>query len=186
MSNGINEISGVSTITPHPIVQMCWVVDDMDAAALQWVKTMGAGPFFRIPHIQLDELTYRGKPAQLDQSSAVGQWGAVQVELFQQHCNNPSGAREMYAPGQTGIQHLTWFAPDIEAETQRLNALGFETVMTCRLPAIGGMRLAWYDTRKVLGAMAEVYEDCDLMRKFYQRVAKAAEGWNGENPVRSL
>jgi len=47
--------------------------------------------------------------------------------------------------------------------------------MTCRLPAIGGMRLAWYDTRKVVGAMVEVYEDCDLMRKFSRRVAKAAE-----------
>jgi hypothetical protein len=175
----------IDKITLHPIVQMCWVVDDMDAAALQWVNMMGAA-LSSYPTYQLDELTYRGKPGQLDQSSAVGQWGAVQVELFQQHCNNPSGAREMYAPGQTGIQHLTWFAPDIEAETQRLNALGFETVMTCRLPAIGGMRLAWYDTRKVLGAMVEVYEDCDLMRKFYQRVAKAAEGWTGENPVRSL
>lgn len=176
----------IEKITSSPIVQMCWVVDDMEAAALQWVKMMGAGPFFRIPHIQLDELTYRGKPAKLDQSSAVGQWGAIQVELFQQHCQNPSGAREMFAPEQTGIQHLTWFAADIDAETRRLNGLGFETVMTCRLPAIGGMRLAWYDTRKVLGAMVEVYEDCDLMRKFYRRVAKAAEGWTGEQPVRSL
>ena len=176
----------IEKITPHPIVQMCWVVDDMDAAALQWVKMMGAGPFFRVPHIQLDELTYRGKPAKLDQSSAVGQWGTVQVELFQQHCQNPSGAREMFAPGQTGVQHLTWFADDLDAETRRLNAMGFDTVMTCRLPAIGGMRLAWYDTRKVVGAMVEVYEDCDLMRKFYQRVATAAEGWNGENPIRSL
>ena len=52
----------IDKVTPHPIVQMCWVVDDMEAAALQWVKIMGAGPFFRIPHIQLDELTYRGKP----------------------------------------------------------------------------------------------------------------------------
>jgi hypothetical protein len=176
----------ISEFTPYPIVQMCWVVDDMEAAALQWVKMMGAGPFFRIPHIQLDELTYRGKPAKLDQSSAVGQWGAIQVELFQQHCHNPSGAREMFAPGQTGIQHLTWFAADMDAETRRLNGLGFETVMTCRLPAVGGMRLAWYDTRKVVGAMVEVYEDCDLMRKFYRRVAKAAEGWTGEQPVRSL
>jgi len=179
-------MKGLETITPHPIVQMCWVVDDMEAAALQWVKTMGAGPFFLLPHIQLDNLTYRGKPAQLDQSSAVGQWGTVQVELFQQHCSNPSGAREMFAPGQTGLQHITWFVDDIDAETRRLNALGFDTVMTCRLPAVGGLRLAWYDTRKVFGAMVEVYEEGDLMRRFYKRVARAAEGWNGENPVRSL
>ena len=179
-------MKGLETITPHPIVQMCWVVDDMEAVALQWVKTMGAGPFFLLPHIQLDDLTYRGKPATLDQSSAVGQWGTVQVELFQQHCNNPSGAREMFAPGQTGLQHITWFVDDIDAETRRLNALGFDTVMTCRLPAVGELRLAWYDTRKVFGAMVEVYEEGDLMRRFYSRVARAAEGWNGENPVRSL
>lgn len=176
----------VDSITPYPIVQMCWVVDDIDAAAARWVQTMGAGPFFRIPHIRLDELTYRGKPATLDQSSAVGQWGAVQVELFQQHCDSPSGAREMFAAGQSGIQHLTWFASDLDAETRRLNAMGFDTVMTCRLPTVGGMRLAWYDTRRVLGAMVEVYEESDLMRRFYRRVARAAEAWSGQDPIRSL
>jgi hypothetical protein len=62
----------------------------------------------------------------------------------------------------------------------------FNTVMTCRLPAIGGMRLAWYDTRAVLAVMVEVYEETDLMRRFYRRVAKTAEGWTGENPLRSL
>jgi hypothetical protein len=31
-----------------------------------------------------------------------------------------------------------------------------------------------------------VYEDCDLMRRFYRRVAKAADGWAGGDPVRSL
>ena len=170
----------------HPIVQMCWVVDDMESAAQQWAATMGAGPFFLIPHMQLDELTYRGKPATLYQSSAVGQWGTLQVELFQQHCNNPSGAREMYAPGETGVQHLTWFADDLDAETRRMQALGFEMVMTCRLPAVGGMRLAWFDTRKLLGAMVEVYEESDLMRRFYHRVARTADGWKGEDPVRSL
>jgi hypothetical protein len=179
-------IEKIATVTPHPIVQMCWVVDDMEAAARQWVNLTGAGPFFLLPHIQLDELTYRGKPAKLDQSSAVGQWGTVQVELFLQHCQNPSGAREMFAAGQTGVQHLTWFAQDLDAETRRLNEMGFDTVMTCRLPAIGGMRLAWYDARKVLGAMVEVYEDCEPMRKFYRRIAKAADGWNGEHPIRSL
>ena len=85
----------LATITLQRFVQMCWVVGDMEASAQQWVETMGAEPFFLVPHIQLDEPTYRGKPATLDQSSAVGQWGTLQVELFQQHCNNPSGEREM-------------------------------------------------------------------------------------------
>jgi hypothetical protein len=31
----------LATITPQPIVQMCWAVDDMEASAQQWVETMG-------------------------------------------------------------------------------------------------------------------------------------------------
>jgi len=85
-----------------------------------------------------------------------------------------------------GLRFVTRAVDDIDAETRRLNALGFDTVMTCRLPAVGGLRLAWYDTRKVFGAMVEVYEEGDLMRRFYSRVARAAENWHGENPVRSL
>jgi len=49
-----------------------------------------------------------------------------------------------------------------------------------------GMCFAWFDTRAVLGARVEVYEESDLMRCFNRRVAQAAEGWSGENPIRSL
>jgi hypothetical protein len=52
-------IGTIEAIAAHPIVQMCWVVDDMESAALRWIETVGAGPFFLVPHIQLDDLTYR-------------------------------------------------------------------------------------------------------------------------------
>lgn len=178
--------TAAAQLARQPIVQVCWVVPDLRRAALQWAEALGAGPFFEASHIQLDDLTYRGAPARLDQSSALGQWGTLQVELFQQHCDNPSGAREMFAPGQSGIHHLTWFAPDIEAEIARLNQLGMATVMTCRLRAAGGMRLAWLDARHLLGTMVEVYEESDLQRRFYRRVARAAEGWDGRDPLRPL
>jgi len=179
-------IKGIETLTSHPIIQMCWVVDDLEEAAMQWVKMMGTGPFFFIPHLQYDDLTYRGKPATLDQSSAVCQWGTIQVELFQQHCQSPSGVRDMWSPGQSCIQHLTWWANDLDAETRRLEGLGFPTVMTCRLPSVSGMRMAWFDTRPLLGTMVEVYEESEVVRDFYRRVAQAAETWNGDDPIRPL
>src|SRR5215831_4825997 len=89
----------IGTITPYPIVQMCWVVDDMDTAALQWVKTVGAGPFFRIPQIQIDELTYRGKAATLDQSSAVCAGAAPEIQRAGEHrnrCPDPCGDRKLH------------------------------------------------------------------------------------------
>lgn len=67
----------LATITPQPIVRMCWVVDDMEASAQQWVGAMRAGPFCLVSHIQLSGLTYRGKPAKLDQASSVGQRGTT-------------------------------------------------------------------------------------------------------------
>jgi hypothetical protein len=184
----VNEavLNAAAGLARHPIVQICWVVPDIRKAVAQWTGALGAGPFFHARHIQLDDVTYRGQPSRLDQSSALGQWGTIQLELFEQHCGNPSGARDMFAPGESGVHHLTWFAPDLDAELARLNALGIETAMTCRLRAADGMRLAWLDARHVLGTMVEVYEESDLQRRFYRRVARAAEGWNGDLPLRPL
>lgn len=173
-------------ISPHPLVQVCWAVPDIAEAAQRFAQTTGAGPFFLSPHIAYADLTYRGRPATLDQSSAFGQSGDLQIELLQQHCDSPSGVRDMYAPGESGIQHMTWFAPDLDAEIDRMNSLGFDTVMTASVPVMQGMRLAWFDTRDPLGVMVEVYEDTDLMRRFYARIRKAAEGWDGSDPLRGL
>jgi hypothetical protein len=165
---------------------MCWVVDDLDTAVEHWVSTMGAGPFHLAAHIGFDELTYRGEPAELDQSSALGQWGDIQVELLVQHCSNPSGVTDMGGAQHTGVQHMTWFADDIVAEGRRLQGLGFDEVMTARLPVMGGMRIAWYDARPLLGCMVEVYEESPLMRRFYRRIAGAAADWDGSEPLRRL
>ena len=179
------ELAG--TIAGGPIVQICWQVDDIATSVDRWVRTTGAGPFFLAGHIAFDELTYRGRPATLDQSSAIGQWGGLQVELFHQHCGSPSGAVETAsADGSPSLQHVTWFAPDVAAEGRRLAALGFDEVMTARLPAMSGMRIAWYDARPLLGCMVEVYEEHPTMRRLYRKVAAAAEGWDGRDPLRPL
>ena len=177
-------IDKIEAVISRPIVQICWVVDDMEAAAMQWVKTLGVGPWFLSPPVRFEELTYRGKPATLNQSSAVSCWGNVQIELFQQNCDSPSGARDMFSPGQTGIQHITYWADNLDDEIRRWNEMDFTTVMTCRLPDVDGMRLAWFDTRPLLGVMIEAYEVNDVMRQVYQGVEQAVREWDGEDPIR--
>jgi hypothetical protein len=179
-------VADVRAAIGRPIIQMCWAVDDIPAAVGTWVNAVGAGPFYLAAHIEFADVTYRGAPAALDQSSALGQWGSIQLELLQQHCDNPSGVLEMRAAGQTGLQHVTWFADDLEREGQRLRRRGFDEVMTASLPVMRGMRIAWFDTRPLLGCMAEVYEDSTLMRRFDRRIADAATGWHGSEPLRPL
>ena len=170
-------------VIQKPIIQICWVVDDMEAAARRWIDMMGAGPFFLIPHIQFDEVIYRGKPSTLDQSSSIGQWGSVQIELFEQHCNSPAGMGEMFGPGQ--LHHMTWLTEDLEAEARRLEALGFPEVWSCKM-AGNDLRIKWFDAKSTLGHLIEVYEDNLGIRMSYEAVAKASEGWKGENPIRRI
>jgi len=39
-------IDKIEAVISRPIVQICWVVDDLEAAAMRWVKTLGVGPWF--------------------------------------------------------------------------------------------------------------------------------------------
>jgi hypothetical protein len=48
--------------SPH-LMQVAFIVDDVEAAAKAWIATTGIGPFYMVPHIELTEMTYRGEPA---------------------------------------------------------------------------------------------------------------------------
>lgn len=179
----------IESIAQRPIIQICWVVDNMEQAALRWVDIMGAGPFFLMPQMHKEvKVIYRGKPTTLDQSFAIGQWGPIQVELIEQHCNSPVGFRDMFAPGQ--IQHVTWMVDDLEAETRRLEAMGFPKVLSVSgiIPGSPGslMRANMFDAKAVLGIIIEVYEKNDLITLLYSKVAQAAKDWKGENPIRQF
>jgi hypothetical protein len=111
-------------------------------------------------------------------TSAAGTAGAA--------LRQPVGGDRDARRGHVGLQHVTWFADDLDTEGERLRRLGFDEVTTATLPVMSGMRIAWYDTRPLLGCMAEIYEESRLMRRFYQRVADAAVDWDGRDPLRRL
>lgn len=56
-----------------PIVQVAWVVDDLERAMSQWLKR-GVGPFFTLD-VDLPNVLYRGQPSSLIMSLAMAQAG---------------------------------------------------------------------------------------------------------------
>src|SRR5882724_11898268 len=80
------------------ILQIAYVVDNLDAVMRGWTETVGAGPFFAQKNMHV-ETEYRGQPSWIDVSAAFGQGGAVQVELIEVHGDNPSVYRDMYSRG---------------------------------------------------------------------------------------
>ncbi len=169
----------------RPFVQLAYFVPDIVAAAERWAAERGAGPFFIAEHIPVENVRYRGRPAQLDHSSAYGQLGTIMIELVQQNDPGPSAFRDLFGPGEQGLHHAATIVPSFEEEIARYESLGYAVANRCTTVG-GGLDFAFIDTVAIYGHMVEVYEGMPGLLEFYAMVAVAAEGWDGTDPVRRL
>lgn len=164
------------------IVQMAWLVDDLEAAATRLSSAMRCGPFLMNRNIQLTEPIHRGKPQRTDFSLALAQAGEVQVELVQQHDATASVYRDMFPdgpPGGMAFHHVAVMVDDVAAETRRYNALGFETASSGRF---GDVDFTYVDTCLAGGFMVEVLPRSETIRRFFGAVRRAAENWDETTP----
>jgi len=169
------------TIKP---VQIAYHVPDPEKTAQEFARTFGWGPFFLFEHIALSSCRYRGSPAVFDHSSAYGQAGDLMVELITQHDDSPSVLRDVYARDGVGVHHVAHFVPDFKDALRQARAAGVEIALDARTAT--GTAFAMLDTTRLLGHMIEIYEQAGDLQKFYRYVRRAAEGWDGSEPLRRL
>lgn len=165
-------------------VQLAYHVPDPAAAAQRCARDYGWGPFYLMEHIPLEYSRYRGRDAEFDHTSAYGQAGDVMVELITQHNDGPSALRDLYASGESGLHHVACFVPDLAAALREHAERGSAIALEARTR--GGVEFAMVDLSATLGHMVELYEAGPELARFYAHVRKAAEGWNGERPLRPL
>lgn len=163
------------------IVQLAYHVGDLDDAISRWHRTLGVGPFLVRRHIALDQVLYRGAPSTLDISAAHAQSGDIQIELIQQHCSSPSAFRDMFADGEEGLHHVALFPEDHQAMVAHYNRLGHATATDLITAEKRGA--AYVDTRPMLGHMVEIYRVNDSLLQFYEKIAEASDGWDGDRLV---
>ena len=65
---------------PH---HCAYVVDDIEATVGRLVDQLGAGPFFLIENVPLENVLSRGQPAEFVHNSAFGYCGGGAIELMQ-------------------------------------------------------------------------------------------------------
>jgi catechol 2,3-dioxygenase-like lactoylglutathione lyase family enzyme len=157
-------------------VQIAYPVDDVVTAAEAFSARTGAGPFFVLRHIPLAESRVHGSPAPFDHSSAYGQWGTVMVELVQEH--TPA----LVAPG-SGLHHVAFMVPDLVAAMRQGAQQGWHEVLWAATAT--GQQFAFASAPE-LGHLVEMYEPSQRLLGFYARIADAARGWDGSDPVRLL
>jgi hypothetical protein len=171
-------------LAPFKPVQIAYHVPDPEAAARRHAAEHGWGPFFLLEHIPLERALYRDRPAKFDHTSAYGQAGDLMVEFIMQHDDEPSAVRDLYARDQTGVHHLACFVPNLAATLADLRSRGVAIALDARTRS--GVDFVMADTSAFFGHMLELYEPVEGLTRFYSYVRRAAEGWNGNDPLRRL
>ena len=163
------------------IVQVAFHVNNLERAALHWACNFGAGPFFVYEEIPLNNAKGPdGSPGVFELGAAFGQWGSIMVELVKIHRVEPDAvASVMMSPG---FHHIAYFASDTDAEVAKLERNGARVLVSA---GFGEVRVHFHDGRATSGFVIEHYPCVDAIEELYRKVAEAALGWDGSNPVRA-
>lgn len=166
------------------IMQLCWVVGDLDASMHHWIKTSGAGPFFVFEALSFDDAVYRGKAENIQTCrAAIGQFGDMQIELIQPTGDRPGLWTEITPKGQTGFHHTGLYCEDYDAQRAAYVATGAEVVFEGLML---GHKTCYIDTVKELGFFTELVTANPVAAHVFAQFRNAAIGWDGSNPIRTL
>ena len=99
----------------YTVRQLAYVVRDLNVALKYWTEVLKVGPFFMFEHCPLDNQLYRGNPADVDVTLALGNSGALQIELIYQNNDAPSVYKEFLDAGREGVHHFGMMPTDYTA-----------------------------------------------------------------------
>jgi hypothetical protein len=167
---------------PH---HYAYVVEDIEATVARLVDQLGAGPFFLIERVPLENVLSRGEPAEFNHNSAFGYCGAGAIELMETISLAPGRVEERFSGPRPGIHHVAYVVPPAEvAEVRRsLDQRGLLQYLSAQL---GETHNTFHDASATLGHDIEIHVDCQGLRDFFELVSGGAEGWDGSEPLRPV
>lgn len=167
------------------IVQMGYVVPDLDAALAHWTGALGVGPFLVTPRIDYAELHYRGQPIRVENAVALASWRGMQIEIIQQVSGDPSMFTDFIARRGGGLHHVCMLSNDLQADLAQWAAAGTGVLMGGRTAA--GIPFAYLDCDpEDTGRVIEIVQPTPGLTRFFQRLDSLAASWDGTDAIRRL
>lgn len=174
----------MNTSAVHPpLFQLGYVPHDVEAALDYWINAVKVGPFFKVPHVPYDAVTYHDAPTTIDCSLYIAYWGSVQIELVEQHCDSPSLYNESLRAGERGLHHICYTVEDIDVARRRSLAAGGQIVQELFFANGGGI---YVDFGGGPGAIVEILQAPPEGKIMFDMMQGAAADWDGTEPVRVL
>ena len=163
------------------MMQMAFVVEDFDRPIEYWTKKMNIGPFFIIEGLELKDVYYNEKPANLDFSVAIAYTGSMQIELINQHCDTPSIYNEYVNNEKGPLHHLCALTDDIENDIRILVSQGFINLQGGKTQDNG--KFAYLDTKEKDGPILELAQLSDAGLGFFDMMKEAAKNWDKKTAI---
>ena len=167
---------------PH---HLAYVVDDIEATVARLANQLGAGPFFLIENVPLEDVASGGEPAQFGHNSAFGRCGDGTIELIEPVTLAPERVEQAFAAPRPRVQHVAYVVPPAALDGVRssLEERGLPQYLSSWF---GGAGTTLHDASAVLGHDLEIHGDNEGLRGFFGMVGAAAEDWDGSEPLRAL
>ena len=166
------------------IMQMAYVVEDIDAAMRTWIDELKVGPWHLIPSFGGVEPSYRGGPSDAEVALAMGFAGHMCIELIQPNDDKPSVWREGAERNGWGFHHFGVGSLDYDTDLRRHLDAGHDLVYEAKVPT--GGRVAYVDTCAELPGYVELIELDASTDATFTRFHAASLGWDGKDPIRSF
>jgi Glyoxalase/Bleomycin resistance protein/Dioxygenase superfamily len=167
---------------PH---HFAYVVEDIEATVNRLVDQLGAGPFFLVESVPLENVLSRGEPAEFAHNSAFGTCGGAAIELIEAVSLSPERVEKGFSGPRPGIHHVAYAVPPTAVADLRssLDERGLPQYLSAQL---GEVDMTLHDASAVLGHDIEIHADCEGLRVFFEMLRGGAEGWDGSEPLRQV
>lgn len=162
-----------------------YLVEEIETTVNRLVDQFGAGPFFLIEDVAMENVLSRGEPAEFAHNSAFGRYGTGVIELIETVSLAPERVGRGFSGPRPRIHHVAYAVPPNQVSQLRstLNERGLPDYLSAQL---GEVDVTFHDASSTLGHDLEIHIDNQQLRDSFGMVSDAAEGWDGSEPLRLL
>lgn len=168
----------------NTVVQMAYLVEDVQKAMADWSSYYNVGPFFLNQGYVGDNSVFRGQPNSTAIDVAMGFAGHMQIELIQVATNGPSIYHEAIDKSGYGFHHVGIVADDFDEDVERMLKQKFSIVMAGN---IRGTRLqyAYLEKADSFPGYVELIPK-EMISQMFVPMYRASIGWSGKDPIRHM
>jgi hypothetical protein len=165
------------------IMQHGYIVADVEKTALQWAERIGAGPFYVLDRMRMEQYYFRGVRTDVELCLGFGYWQGIQIELIRP-LNEADTLYSRALHSCAGkLNHVATVVANIDAVLAS-RGLQQRVIQSGNMPS--GLKFVYLEEYVPGGLHLELIEAQESTLKAFAGMQTAARHWDGRNPVRPI